>query len=178
MNSDDVWSGAKSILGVIAPMLGTALGGPLGGIAGQALSGVLLGKKDGTPQEIQQALGLATPEQLLAVQQAEILFKSHMKDLDVDLERIASADRDSARKMQIATKDWTPTILSCVIVTSWVLIQFFLLTHTVEIEMREIIMRTLGTLDAALGLVLAFYFGSSSASRTKDETISNMAGGK
>jgi hypothetical protein len=177
--SNSVWDGAKGILGAVAPTIGMALGGPLGGIAGRALASVLLGadKADSaTPEDITKALGLAGPDQLLAIKKAEIEFQQRMKELEIDLERISAGDRDSARKMQIETRDWTPAVLSTVVVLSWVLIQFFLLTHVVEIEMREIIMRTLGTLDSALGLVLAFYFGSSASSRNKDETIKNIVG--
>jgi hypothetical protein len=172
--SNGIWSAAKDILAVVAPTIGSALGGPLGGIAARTLATLLLGNSGASDAQIANAITAATPDQLLEIKKAEIQFQQRMRELDIDLERIAMQDRDSARKMQIATNSWTPTILSSIIVTAWVVIQFYLLTHVVEIEMREIIMRTLGTLDAALGLVLAFYFGSSSSSRTKDETIKHV----
>lgn len=172
--SNGVWEAAKGILGVIAPTIGTALGGPLGGIAARTLATILLGKTGASEQEIANAVTQASPDDLLKVKLAEVEFQQRMKELEVDVVRIAAGDRDSARKMQIETKSWTPTVLSTIIVTSWVIIQFFLLTHTVEIEMREIIMRTLGTLDAALGLVLSFYFGSSASSKQKDDTIQHI----
>ena len=170
------WDEAKNILSVVAPTIGTALGGPLGGIAARTLATVLLGKTGASSDEIANAVTQATPDQLLAVKKAEIEFQQRLKELDVDMERIAAGDRDSARKMQMDTKSWIVPTLACIIVCSWVFIQYFLLTHTIEIEMREIIMRTLGTLDAALGLVLSFFFGSSASSRTKDETIKNIVG--
>lgn len=173
--SSEIWDAAKGVLAVIAPTIGTALGGPLGGIAARTIATVLLGKTGASEQEIANAVTQASPDDLLKLKLAEVEFQQRMRELDVDLEKVAAGDRDSARKMQMETKSWTPTILSALIVGAWIVIQFFLLTHTVDVEMREIIMRTLGTLDSALGLVLAFYFGSSASSRAKDETIKNMS---
>jgi hypothetical protein len=172
--SSAVWEAAKGVLAVIAPTIGTALGGPLGGIAARTIATVLLGKAGASEAEIANAVTNASPDDLLKLKTAEIEFQKRMAELDVDMERIAAGDRDSARQMHMATHDITPTIISTVVLVAWVVIQFYLLTHTIEIEMREIIMRTLGTLDAALGLVLAFYFGSSSSSKLKDQTIKNI----
>jgi protein-S-isoprenylcysteine O-methyltransferase Ste14 len=84
-----------------------------------------------------------------------------MKSLDIDLERIAASDRDSARQMAIQTHDWTPRILAVVVICAWVFIQWHLLNSVIPDVMRELIARVLGTLDAALTLVLSYYFGSS-----------------
>jgi hypothetical protein len=176
--SSNTWDEAKQILGVVAPALGTALGGPLGGIAARTLATVLLGKTGASDAEISNAITTASPDQLLAIKKAEIDFQQRMRELDVDLEKISAADRDSARKMQMQTNSVIVPILSMTIVCSWVFIQYYLLTHTIEIEMREIIMRTLGTLDAALGLVLSFFFGSSASSKMKDETIKSIVSDK
>ena len=40
--------------------------------------------------------------------------------------------------------------------------------------MRDMALRSLGTLDAALGLVLSYYFGSSLSSTKKTEQISSL----
>jgi len=46
----------KSILGTVAPGLATALGGPLAGMAVQAVSNAVLGKQDGSDDEIAAAI--------------------------------------------------------------------------------------------------------------------------
>lgn len=53
------------------------------------------------------------------------------------------------------------SFLALLIVCLYGAVQWHLLTNSVAGDMREIVMRALGTLDASVGLVLGFYFGSS-----------------
>jgi hypothetical protein len=58
------WSNlAKQVIGLGAPLLGAALGGPFGGAAGQILAGAL-GAAAPTPEAVQAALPAAAPERL------------------------------------------------------------------------------------------------------------------
>lgn len=152
----------KKILGAIAPTLATALLGPVGGLAVEVL-GNALGIDQPTQDKIQDAFktGQMTGDQIVAVKQAENAFLLRCKELDIDLERIHAGDRDSARKREVETKDWTPRILAGVIVVTWGLVQWHLLTNVIHDDMRELVMRVLGTLDAALMLVLSYYYGAS-----------------
>jgi len=149
------------LLGSVAPTIATALGGPVAGIAVKALSGALFGHQDGTEDDIMSALANPNGDQLAALKKIDADFKTQMKSLDIDLERIAASDRDSARQMAIQTHDWTPRILAVVVICAWVFIQWHLLNSVIPDVMRELIARVLGTLDAALTLVLSYYFGSS-----------------
>ena len=160
----------------LAPTLATALLGPLGGAAVSAIASAL-GMSDADKAKVEAALksGQLSGDQLAAIQQKEIDFKAQMAQLDIDLEKIAAADRDSARKMQIETKSLVPAALAVIVVLSWVTIQWYLLGHIVDTSMRELIARVLGTLDAALTLVLSFYFGSSNSSQIKDSTINKLS---
>lgn len=160
------------------PWLGTALGGPLGGIAVSAIGGAL-GISDATEATIKTALSGATPEQLAALKKADQDFAVQMQALGfkniTDLETIAAGDRANARDREIKTGDaWTPRLLAAIIVVGYFLVQWFVLSHVVPVEMRDIVLRSMGTLDMALGLVLGYYFGSSANSHAKDSTIANM----
>jgi hypothetical protein len=148
------------LIGSVAPTIATALGGPVAGIAVKAISGALFGHDNATEEEIQTALANPTGDQLAALKKIDADFKIQMKSLDIDLERIAASDRDSARQMAIQTHDWTPRILAVVVICAWVFIQWHLLNSTIPPEMRELVARVLGTLDAALTLVLSYYFGA------------------
>jgi hypothetical protein len=50
------------LLGSVAPSIATALGGPLAGMATKALSQALLGNEDGSENDLQDALRMASPE--------------------------------------------------------------------------------------------------------------------
>jgi len=148
------------LIGSVAPTIATALGGPVAGMAVKALSGALFGHENGTDEDIQTALANPSADQLTALKKIDADFKVQMKSLDIDLEKIAASDRDSARQMAINTHDWTPRILAVIIVVAWGSVQWFLLHNIVDASMRELVARVLGTLDGALMLVLSYYFGS------------------
>ena len=149
------------LLAQVAPTVATALGGPLAGLAVKTLSEALLGHPDASESDVSAALMSATPDQLQKLKEIDATFKTRMKELDIDLVKIAASDRASARDMAIGTHSFTPSVMSYVIVICWAVIQYFLFTHVIEPSMRELIARVLGTLDGALMLVLSFWFGSS-----------------
>src|SRR5438270_13364834 len=95
----------SGFLSQLAPTLATALLGPLGGMAVEAIGGAL-GMTDATQDKIKDVFesGKMTAEQIAAVKTAEFAFKTRMEELQIRPEEIASADRDSARKMQASTK--------------------------------------------------------------------------
>lgn len=151
----------KAVVKTVAPGLATALGGPLAGLAVTAI-GEALGVSEPTQEKIQQALAGATPDDLLKIKAAEQTFQVKMRELDVDLVRIGVSDRDSARQREAATKDTlTPRFLAAVVVITWGVVQWRILNHSIPEDMRELVMRVLGTLDAALLVVLYYYFGGS-----------------
>lgn len=165
---DTLWDAAKGIVGTVAPTVATALLGPLGGMAVKEI-GKALGLPDtASSEDVATAITNATPEQLVQLKSLENDFKIKMKELDVDLVRISAADRDSARNREIQTKDWTPKVLAFAITILYICIQIFMISGTIiPAEMREMVMRALGTLDAILSLVFSYYFGSSSEMTTK-----------
>ena len=66
---------AKGILGAIAPTIGTALGGPMGGVAAKALTGALGISNKSTDEEISNALLSADPTKLAEIKKIEANFK-------------------------------------------------------------------------------------------------------
>jgi hypothetical protein len=166
----------KDVVGAVAPGLATALGGPLAGAAVAALSAKLLGREDGTEADVAAAVTAGGPDALLAIRQADQVFATRMRELDIDVEKLHQADRADARMRELSGNDaWTPRLLAAVVLLGWFAVQGFLLTNVVPAEMREIVLRAMGTLDMALGLVLSYYFGSSSSSRVKDDVISKAS---
>ena len=164
-----------NLVRTVAPTIATAVGGPLAGMATRAISEALLGKPDGTEAELAQAAANATPEQLLALKNAEQDFAVRMRELDIDLERIANEDRAGARDREVKTKDWTPRILAGLITFGYFGALFFMLMNGLPTTGgSEAMLVMLGTLGTAWGGVVAYYFGSSAGSRDKNDTISKM----
>lgn len=164
-----------NLVRTVAPSIATAVGGPLAGMATRAISEALLGKPDGTEDELVEAAKNATPEQLLALKQAEQDFVVRMRELDVDLERISNQDRDSARSREIQLKDITPKVLAGVITVGYFGVLFWMLRFGLpETGASEALLVMLGALGTAWGGIVAYYFGSSAGSRDKNETISKM----
>jgi hypothetical protein len=159
------------LLGQIAPTIATALGGPLAGIAVKTLSNVLFGHENGTEEEISSAIANASPDQLAALKKIDADFKAHMKELDIDLERIAAGDRDSARQMQTATKDWVPKVLAVVITLGFFGILIWMLLNGMPKTGTEALLMMLGALGTAWTGVVNFYYGSSAGSKQKTDAL-------
>lgn len=164
-----------NLVRTVAPSLASAVGGPLAGMAVRTISEALLGKPDGTEDELAQAAAKATPEQLLALKKAEQDFTVRMRELDIDLERIANADRDSARNREVKTRDWTPRLLAGLITAGYFGALFYMLRNGLpQHGGSEAMLVMLGTLGTAWGGVVAYYFGSSAGSKEKTEAMNRM----
>lgn len=166
-----------NLVRTVAPSLASAVGGPLAGMAVRTISDALLGKPDGTEAELAEAAAKATPEQLLALKKAEHDFTVRMRELDIDLERIANADRNSAREREVKTRDWTPRILAGLITVGYFGALFYMLRNGLpQHGGSEAMLVMLGTLGTAWGGVVAYYFGSSAGSKEKTEAMNRMVG--
>ena len=163
----------KAIVGKIAPVLGTALGGPLGGLAGTAISNALGLKGDASDDE--KLAALQNPDMLLKLKQADMDFKSKMADLGIKEEDIAMQDRDSARKREAAIKDSTPKILAYGITLGFFGILAFMMKFDIPTVNKTELDVVLGSLGTAWIAVVTYYFGSSAGSRAKDDTIQKLS---
>lgn len=162
----------KSVLSKVAPTAATLLSGPFAGLAIKSV-GDALGLPDATTQQIQTALvgGQLTGDQIVALKKAEIDVQQHLADNGIQLEAIMAGDRDSARKRQIATGDWMPSILAILIISMTALAEGALIAGYEPRIAPELVGRILGTLDSACSLVLMYFFGTNSQSRQKTELL-------
>ena len=164
-----------NIIRTVAPSIATALGGPLAGMAVTAVSNAILGRPDGSEEQIAAAMQSATPEQLLALKKAEQEFLIHMRELDIDLERIAGEDRNSARGREIKTKDWAPKLLAGLVTVGYFGVLFWMLRFGLPANgSSEALLVMLGALGSAWAGVITYYFGSSAGSRAKDDIIQRL----
>jgi len=159
------------LLGQVAPTIATALGGPLAGVAIKTLSSALFGHEDGTEEQVSEAMATATPDQLAAIKKIDADFKVQMKSLDIDLERIAAGDRDSARQMNIANKDWTPKALAFCITFGFFGALVWILVFGIPKTGTEVLLMMLGSLSTSWTGVVQFYYGSSAGSKAKNDLL-------
>jgi len=159
------------LLAQVAPTVATALGGPLAGLAVKTLSEAMFGHQDGNESEVSAALMSATPEQLQKLKEIDATFKLKMKELDIDLERISAADRDSARNMQIHTNDWIPRVLAILITVGFFGILVWMLIKGMPPTGTEALLMMLGALGTAWTGVVNFYYGSSAGSKAKTDAL-------
>ena len=153
----------KSVVGAVAPTLGTALGGPMGGMAAKLISEVL--GVPNTPKAIDKAIQEATPEQLLELKKAEQAFEIQMKELEVDVFKLETADIQDARGK--FSGDWTARIMGLVVVGGFMGYIFLVTLQPPEQNSEALINLVLGYLGGLASAIISFYFGASHSK--KDE---------
>jgi hypothetical protein len=164
----------SALLKTVAPWIGTAIGGPLGGMAVEA-AGKALGLSEKTADTLKQALSGATPEQMLALKNADNTFALQMQELGfknvTDLEAIAAADRKDARDMQKATRSWVPAALSIAVTFGYFFILVGMMTGWLKVSDSQALLLMLGSLSTGWGVVMAFWFGTTHDSGRKTELL-------
>lgn len=165
------WQG---IVATVAPWIGTALGGPFGGMAVSAI-GDALGISGATQDNIKKALSGATPEQMLALKEADQQFQVLMAKMGYEhieaLEKVAGDDRNSARGREMAIRDKTPMILAYGVTVGFFGVLLMIMFHAVPDDSRDVMNIMLGALGSAWTAIMAYYFGSSASSNRKTELI-------
>jgi hypothetical protein len=150
----------KGLIGDLAPTLGAALGGPVGGAAATMLADVL--GCDPTPQKIEKALQQATPEQLAEIKKAELDFEVRMKELEVDVFALETKDIQNARDS--FSEDWTAraiAIMSILLFGGYVLLVTLQPADDNDLNVVNLV---LGYLGGIVSSVVSFYFGASKSS--------------
>lgn len=164
----------KQILRTAAPMLGTALGGPFGAVAGKLVAEAL-GNPEAKPDEIARALAVATPEQMMQLKQAEQDFQARMAAMGFDnAQKLAALDvddRKSARDMQVSQRSYIPAVLSIITVIGFFGLLIGAAAGVVTLTGSDVLMLLLGVLARETASVYAFWLGSSSGSQQKTELL-------
>lgn len=154
-------------LKTIAPTIATALGGPLAGLAIEAVS-----KAIGIdPKDVQSTIseGKLSADQIMLLKQAEIDMAARAQEMGLDFAKLNVEDRKSAREMQAETRSYIPAILAVSVTMGFFGILIGMMTETFKAS--DALMLMLGSLGTAWTGIIAFYFGSSAGSQAKDDLL-------
>jgi len=154
-------------LKTIAPTIATALGGPLAGLAIEAVS-----KAIGIdPKDVQSTIseGKLSSDQIMLLKQAEIDMAARAQEMGLDFAKLNVEDRKSAREMQAETRSYIPAILAVSVTIGFFGILIGMMTETFKAS--DALMLMLGSLGTAWTGIIAFYFGSSAGSQAKDDLL-------
>ena len=146
------------LIGSVAPTIATALGGPLAGTAATAIAEVL-GVNSQDPRALEKAMANATPEQLTEIKKAELNFEARMKELDVDIFALETADIQNARANN--AKDWTARAIALGTMGAFIGYVFLVTIQPPDANSDAIINLVLGYLGGMVSAVTSFYFGAS-----------------
>ena len=183
----------KEIIKTIAPIAGTLIGGPLAGVAIKAL-GDAIGMEAPTQERIVEAIkgGSLTPDQMVAIRQADAALKVKLRELDLDEKKIEQQsekmyvdDTQNARKVHAGDRGvfWLGVAVLVTMAldtgsTFWLV--YAILTEGLKIKDVGIVAAVFGILGTLNGYiaanaqqVLSYYFGSSRGSMDKSRDMAD-----
>lgn len=164
---------SKQFIQAGLPILGTILGGPLGGVAGKAASALVASKLGCEETELNPdmlANGLADPDTLIKLKELEL---SH----GLELESLIIEDRKSARQREIeitritGTRDINLYIMAWILFAGFFMLLALLMFHTLPKDQSGVIYMLFGALSTGFGSVVAYFFGSSKSSKEKTDLL-------
>lgn len=183
----------KKIVGAVAPTLGTALLGPMGGAAVKVIADQVLGKPEATESEVAEAVmtGL-NPEAIVELRKADQAFAIRLKELDIDIMRL-NADLDKAYvadvqdARQAHSKNPEVFWLGIAILVTFGLVMgavmwgsFLLLTGGIKPKDVATVGLVSGLIGTVVGYVAAnaqqvvgYFYGSSQGSKDKTDAIAS-----
>lgn len=177
----------KTAIASIAPTLATMLGGPLAGTAVTALE-TALGLSSGSGSDaITKVLqnGAMTPEAVAAIRSTDQKHAEIMGQQGIDLQKMNLdyqaamsagdvADRDSARKLQIAQPSYWPGVLSA-ITTAALLGVIAARMSGMALPQDATTVQLIGSLTTGWGMCLAYWFGTTRGSSEKNALLAQSA---
>lgn len=184
------------VVGTVAPGICAALGVPGWAVLGvKAIGQAILGKDDATEEEVAAAVKNATPEQLLALRDADYKFQADMKKLEIDIFQLrVNQEQNFLLDVQDARKSFSENDrvfwLGIIVLSVFAAVMglsmygsYVILTNGLTIKDPGIIAAVFGFLGTVVGYVasnaqqvVGFFFGSSMGSSQKSDAMASAFG--
>ena len=173
------WSKVASFVKKAAPILGTAIGGPAGGLAGGAISLIAdaFGVENGDdPGEVLAAI-TADPEAMVKLKQIQADNLVELKKLALQSDQAHLNDVQDARARQIAVEARTGKKDINLYVLAWLVVGGFfisigtLIFQKLPDDSTGVVFLLFGALIAGFTQVMNYFFGSSKGSADKTQLL-------
>lgn len=157
----------KKVVGSVAPLIGTAIGGPFGGLATSLLQDAFGTNDDAA---IQQQLASGNPDALLKLKAAEQAFEAKMKELDISEQDLYLKDVQSARNLAKETSIWPQLTLTFLAIGAFAAVLYVLVlkSQIIPPENKDLVIFLVGQLSTFTGMGFSFFLGSSKGSKDKN----------
>ncbi|NTU58915.1 MAG: hypothetical protein HGB00_08395 [Chlorobiaceae bacterium] len=166
----------KTLIGTAAPALAAALGAPALALdAVKFLSSRILGKPDGTAEEVAQMVQEWSPEQRLELTRLDHDYNLAMLQQGINVFELEIKDRQGAREMAVAAKNMWPQMILAIIYNLgffgvlWALIASMGNVLQINASIKDTLIFLLGVMASELKNVNAFWVGSSYGSKEKND---------
>jgi predicted membrane protein len=163
----NIFKAIGGLVGRVAPVVGRAIGGPLGGIAVDLVKGAL-GIPDADEKTLEQRLEKVTTEDIVKLQELEQTHARFLLEADVK-------DRESARGLAKQKGIIVQAGLSVVFVTAYCILAYIFFaemfgpSEELNPQLLGLFGTVFGVISTALVQILNFWFGSSEGSRRKTD---------
>lgn len=185
----DIWGKIKSAVIKAAPLLGSVVGGPVGGSIGTgvALIAKAFGADADKPEEILDLV--SNPENYIKLKEIETKHEQELLALSIKKEEVEIQkqktfldDKANARQRQVeVTKatgkvDWPTHLLAGLVTTGFFVVLGALFAKAVPEVNSEILWILVGCLATNFTQVVSYFFGSSMGSAIKNKLIGGKVG--
>lgn len=165
----------QDLLKTLAPTIASAVGGPAAGMAVKALAEVFGLSPDAKPSDLEAMIeqGRLTPEMIASLKELELKFQNEEKERGFRYAELVVQDRKSAREANVAGGTQMHLFgMSVVLLVLTLGTEIAVLIKGLPTGTSELVVgRVLGLLDSVALMVLAYWYGTSSSSKTKDSVI-------
>lgn len=176
------WSAVGSLIGPMAPTIGSILGGfipfPGGAVLG-SLAGKMVASALGvppTPEAVHDAVTTGDPEVIKAkLAAADSEMNAEVEKHKADLADVADARSTNLELMKAGSKiSYAPAIVSAIVLFGFGILSFIAMKPDLTGVRTDVTLFLLGAWSGYAGAVVTYWLGSSAGSTEKSSQIERM----
>jgi hypothetical protein len=176
------WSAVGSLIGPMAPTIGSILGGfipfPGGAVLG-SLAGKMVASALGvppTPEAVHEAVTTGDPDVIKAkLASADVEMNAEVEKHKADLADVADARSTNLELMKAGSKiSYAPAIVSAIVLLGFMILSFIAMKPDLTGVRTDVTLFLLGAWSGYAGAVVTYWLGSSAGSTEKSSQIERM----